>query len=65
MKKDEMLEVARARAEAGTTEAEIRTARDGNTKRKAEFKTAIEASTARILNIALTRGPTDSDPEAA
>jgi len=57
MKKDEMQEVARSRTEAGATEAE--------SKRKNEFRSAIEASTARILNIARTRGPADSDPEAA
>lgn len=49
MKKDETLEVVRARAE--------------NSKRKADLRAAIEASTARILNIARTRGP--ADPEAA
>lgn len=34
-------------------------------RRKAEFKTAIQASTARILELALTCGDLDSDPEAA
>jgi hypothetical protein len=57
MKKDEMLEVARARDEAVMTEAER--------ERKTRLRSAIEASTARILNIARTRGPADSDPEAA
>jgi len=33
--------------------------------RKAEFRIAIEASTARILGLALTRGPVDTDPEVA
>ena len=62
MKKDEMLDVVRARAEAGTSEAEKRADR-AEDKQKAKFRAAIEASTARILNIALTRGP--ADPEAA
>ena len=56
MNKNEMLEVVREKAEK-------RTARAEDSKRKAEFRAAIEASTARILNIALTRGP--ADPEAA
>jgi hypothetical protein len=33
--------------------------------RKAEFRIAVDASTARILGLVLTRGPVDSDPEAA
>jgi DsbC/DsbD-like thiol-disulfide interchange protein len=32
---------------------------------KAEFRIAIRASTARILNLALTCGDLDSDPEVA
>lgn len=32
---------------------------------KAELRLAIEASTARILSLALTRGPADPDPEVA
>ena len=33
--------------------------------RKAELRIAIRASTARILNLALTCGDVDSDPEVA
>jgi len=46
-------------------EMEIQNTRLAEALRKEEFRTAIEASTARILSIALTRGTFDPDPEAA
>jgi len=46
------------------SEKETASARVADSVRKTEFRTAIEASTARIISIALTRG-IDPDPEAA
>ena len=46
------------------TELETPSARAADPKRKAEYRSAIEASTARILKIAMTRG-TEPDPDAA
>jgi hypothetical protein len=68
MKTPEMMEAVPGRdADATTTHdpgVEITSERAAESKRKAEFRSAIEASTARIMSIALTRGP-DLDPEAA
>ena len=46
------------------SETETARPRVADAARKTEFRTAIEASTARIISIALTRG-IDPDPEAA
>ena len=46
-------------------ELEAQDTRLAEALRKAEFRIAIEASTARILGLALTRGPVDTDPEVA
>jgi hypothetical protein len=47
------------------SELEVQNMRLAEALRKAEFRIAIEASTARILGLALTRNPMDTDPEAA
>ena len=47
------------------TELEVQNTRLAEALRKAEFRIAIEASTARILGFALTRDPVDTDPEVA
>ena len=46
-------------------ELKVQNTRLAEALRKAEFRIAIEASTARILGLALTRGPVDTDPEVA
>jgi hypothetical protein len=46
-------------------ELEVQNTRLAEALRKAEFRIAIEASTARILGLALTRGSVDTDPEVA
>jgi len=48
-----------------TAELEIQNPRLAGALRKTDLRIAIEASTARILSLAMTRGPVDSDPEAA
>ena len=63
--RDENIEVVHARVEGASSGFELQSARAAESRRKAEYRIAIEASTARILSIALTRGPVDSDPEAA
>jgi hypothetical protein len=49
---------------ANQAELEVSNTRLAEALRQEEFRIAIEASTARILSIALY-GPDDSDPEAA
>jgi len=46
-------------------ELEVQNTRLAEALRKAQFRIAIEASTARILGLALTRGSVDTDPEVA
>ena len=46
-------------------ELEVQNTRLAEALRKAQFRIAIEVSTARILGLALTRGSVDSDPEVA
>jgi hypothetical protein len=65
MHPDEKAEVVTTRVEGASSEFDIQNTRAADSKRRAEFRSAIEASTARILSIALTRGPADPDPEAA
>jgi len=65
MHRPEKVEVVQPRAEGASSEFELQNTRAAESRRRAEYRTAIEASTARILSIALTRGPVDSDPEAA
>ena len=62
---EEKLTVVQAPADVHPPELEIQNTRLAETLRKEEFRIAIEASTARILSIALTRGTFDPDPEAA
>jgi hypothetical protein len=64
MNRNEKVDVVN-RVEGASSEFELQKTRAAKSRRKAEYRTAIEASTARILSIALTRGPADSDPEAA
>jgi len=65
MHRDEKVEAVPTRVEGASSEFEVQSSRAAESRRKTEFRSAIEASTARILSIALTRGPADSDPEAA
>jgi len=65
MHRDEKVELIQTRVEGASSEFEIQNTRAVESKRRAEFRSAIEASTARILSIAMTRGPADPDPEAA
>jgi hypothetical protein len=62
MDKSEVVARPKTRAEK---ELDIQNARLAAALRKAELRLAIEASTARILSLALTRGPVDADPEVA
>jgi len=61
MKAGKAAEVTQAR-EKDRTELEVQNTHLAEALRKAEFRIAIEASTARILGLALTRGPLDEDP---
>ncbi len=58
-------DIVQAPVKGGKPELEIKNTRLAETLRGEEFRIAIEASTARILSIALTRGTLDPDPEAA
>jgi hypothetical protein len=64
MKRAETIEVVTTRSVAHQAELETSNTQLAEALRKDEFRIAIEASTARILSIALY-GPDDSDPEAA
>ena len=68
MKTPEKSDVVQARnggGEGRTNRSELETSSSrADSKRISEFRSAIEASTARIMSIAITRG-TDLDPEAA
>ncbi|HXL14798.1 MAG TPA: hypothetical protein VN972_01840 [Methylomirabilota bacterium] len=65
MMNEEKIDVVQAPGAGNQPELEIQNNRLAEALRKEEFRTAIEASTARILSIALTRGTFDPDPEAA
>ena len=52
-------------AAPAATEREIQNPRLAEALRKTDLRIAIEASTARILTLAMTHGPVDPDPEAA
>lgn len=65
MKRKENIEVVQARAERSKSEFETQSRLPLDAKRKTEFRTAIEASTERLVSIALMAEPYDSDPEAA
>ena len=65
MHPEDLVEVGPTRGESASSEFEVQSTRAADSRRRAEFRSAIEASTARILSIALTRGPADPDPEAA
>jgi hypothetical protein len=69
-----LIELNRNKPEAGEgiqtgekkhVELKVQNRRLAAALRKAEFRIAVDASTARILGLVLTRGPVDSDPEAA
>jgi len=64
MNRKEKTEVV-TRVEDASSEFEVSKKNAAESGRRSEYRTAIEASTARILRIALARGPVDSDPEAA
>jgi len=64
MKRDEGIEVVSTRSVAHQAELEVSNTRLAEALRKEEFRSAIEASTARILSIAPC-DPDESDPEAA
>ena len=64
MKEEEKTDGLQTR-EKKHAELEVQNTRLAEALRKAEFRIAIEASTARILGLALTRNPMDTDPEAA
>lgn len=64
MKEEEKADGAQTR-EKKHAELEVQNTRLAEALRKAEFRIAIEASTARILGLALTRGSVDTDPEVA
>jgi len=64
MKRPETIEVVTTRRVAHQAELEISNTQLAAALRKEEFRTAIEASTARILSIAL-HGLDETDPEAA
>jgi len=55
---EKTMEILPAR-ESGAARSKV-----AETKRKAELRKSIEASTARLMTIAMSRDP-DSDPEAA
>ena len=63
MKKDEAVAKESAQARTKNLELQVQNKRLAEALRKAEFRIAIDASTARIL--ALARGPVDADPEIA
>jgi hypothetical protein len=65
MKKDETLSIVPEPAGGVQMALEIQNTRLADVLRRTELRLAIEASTARILSIALTGGTRDSDPEAA
>jgi hypothetical protein len=65
MRRDEKVEDIPTLTERGKTELETQSTRLTDATRKREFRTAIEASTERLLRIALTGSPIDADPEAA
>jgi len=65
MMSEEKHDIVQAPEEAAPPKLEVKNTRLAETLRKEEFRIAIEASTARILSIALTRGTLDPDPEAA
>jgi thiazole synthase ThiGH ThiG subunit len=48
----------------GVTRRSVASTRAADSKNKAELRKSIEASTARLVTIAMTRDP-DLDPEAA
>ena len=64
MNRSEKVEVV-TRVEDASSEFELPKTTAAESGRRSEYRTAIEASTARILSIAMARGPVDSDPEAA
>jgi len=65
MKKHEPIDVVPAREGVVTqSSATSMSARAADSKNKTELRKSIEASTARLMTIAMTRG-SDSDPEAA
>ena len=59
------METEETEAAPAATELEIPNPRLAEALRKTDLRIAIEASTARILTLAMTRGPVDPDPEAA
>ena len=59
-----MIQIVPTPSVAHQAELEISNTRLAEALRQSEFRIAIEASTARILSIALY-GPDESDPEAA
>ena len=59
------METEETESPPAATEIEIPNPRLAEALRKTDLRIAIEASTARILTLAMTRGPVDSDPEAA
>lgn len=65
MRHTSKLEAVPGQVDGGKAALEIQNARLAEALRQAELMLAIEASTARILSIALARGDTDPDPEAA
>jgi hypothetical protein len=60
MKKTESMEAIQTRR----SDVTVAGTRVVDSKRKAELRKSIEASTARLVTIAMSRDP-DSDPEAA
>ena len=66
MSRKGIIEIVPTRAERSKPQLEIQSGHLLDSNRKTpDFKSAIEASTKRILDIAWTDGPYDSDPEAA
>ena len=67
MDQEKRVETVPARAENLAARSELGSSRSraGDLRQRAKYRTAIEASTARLLTIAFTRSLADSDPEAA
>ena len=67
MNQEKGVETVPARAEKLDARSELGNSRSraAESRRSADYRTAIEASTARLLTIAFTRALADSDPEAS